>query len=148
VTLGTTESYGFRRLLDRLVPLLDGVEVLWQTGATDVTGLGIDARETVPHEEMLTAIAGADLVVAHSGTGAAITTLQHGLTPVLVPRLQAYDEHVDDHQVQIAGELADRGLAVACPVEELSMDVLLRAARRRTRPVADPPPLQLSSTRR
>ena len=144
VTLGTTESYGFRRLLDTLVPLLDGVEVLWQTGATDVTGLGIDARQTVAHEDMLKAIAEADIVVAHSGTGAAITALQHGLTPILVPRLQKYDEHVDDHQVQIAGELADRGLAVACPVEDLTADVLLQAARRRTRPVADPPLLQLS----
>jgi UDP-N-acetylglucosamine transferase subunit ALG13 len=143
VTLGTTESYGFRRLLDRLVPLLDGVEVLWQTGVTDVSGLGIDARETVPHEEMLESIAGADLVVAHSGTGAAITTLQHGLTPVLVPRLQKYGEHVDDHQVQIAGELDERELAVACPVEGLSPEVLLRAARRRTRPVVSPPSLQL-----
>jgi UDP-N-acetylglucosamine transferase subunit ALG13 len=143
VTLGTTESYGFRRLLDQLVPLLDGVDVLWQTGSTDVRGLGIEARETVPHEEMLTAISGSDLVVAHSGTGAAITTLQHGLTPVLVPRLQKYDEHVDDHQVQIAGELADRGLAVACPVEQLTPDVLLQAARRRTRPVADPPQLAM-----
>lgn len=143
VTLGTTESYGFRRLLDRLVPLLDGVDVLWQTGVTDVTGLGIDARKAVAHEEMLKAVAEADLVIAHSGTGAAITALQHGLTPVLVPRLQKYDEHVDDHQEQIAGELADRGLAVSCPVEDLSPEVLLRAARRRTRPVADPPTLQL-----
>lgn len=143
VTLGTTESYGFRRMLDRLVPLLHGVEVLWQTGSTDVSGLGIDARETVPHEEMLKAISEADVVIAHSGTGAAITTLQHGLTPILVPRLQRYDEHVDDHQVQIAGELSDRGLAVACPVEELTADVILRAARRRTRLVANPPRLAL-----
>jgi UDP-N-acetylglucosamine transferase subunit ALG13 len=143
VTLGTTESYGFRRLLDKLVPLLTGVEVLWQTGATDVSGLGIEAREAVPHEELLKAISEADVVVAHSGTGAAITALQHRLTPILVPRLMRYDEHVDDHQVQIAAELADRHLAVACPVEELTAEVMLQAARRRTRPVADPPALQL-----
>lgn len=143
VTLGTTESYGFRRLLDTLVPMLDGVEVLWQTGATDTSGLPIDARESVPHEEMLKMISEADVVVAHSGTGAAITALQHGLTPILVPRLKKYDEHVDDHQVQIAAELSDRGLAIACPVEDLSPTVLLEAARRRTRPVTDPPLLRL-----
>jgi UDP-N-acetylglucosamine--N-acetylmuramyl-(pentapeptide) pyrophosphoryl-undecaprenol N-acetylglucosamine transferase len=143
VTLGTTESYGFRRLLDKLVPLLDGVEVLWQTGATDTSGLGIDAREAVPHDELRKAISEADVVVSHSGTGAAISTLEHGLCPILVPRLMRYHEHVDDHQVQIAAELAGRGLAVACPVADLSPEVLLQAARRRTRPVADPPPLRL-----
>jgi UDP-N-acetylglucosamine--N-acetylmuramyl-(pentapeptide) pyrophosphoryl-undecaprenol N-acetylglucosamine transferase len=143
VTLGTTESYGFRRLLTKLVPLLDGVEVLWQTGATDVSGLGIDALGTVPHEELLKAISEADVVVAHSGTGAAITALEHGLCPILVPRLRQYHEHVDDHQVEIAAELAGRGLAVACPVEDLSPEVLLQAARRRTRPVTAPPLLQL-----
>ena len=53
VSLGTQEDYGFRRLLDRLVPLVPaGAEVLWQTGGTDTTGLGIDGRERVPSEEM------------------------------------------------------------------------------------------------
>lgn len=111
--------------------------------ATDTSGLDIDARETVPHDELRKAISETDVVISHSGTGAAISTLEHGRCPILVPRLMRYHEHVDDHQVQIAAELAVRGLAVACPVPDLSPEVLLQAARRRTRPVADPPPLQL-----
>jgi hypothetical protein len=69
VSLGTQDGYGFRRLLDRLVPLVPAdAEVLWQTGGTDATGLGIDARERVPSEEMAAAIRAADVVVAHAGT--------------------------------------------------------------------------------
>ncbi len=69
VSLGTQADYGFRRLLDRLVPIVPpGTEVLWQTGGTDTTGLGIDARERVPSDEMSARIRAADVVVAHAGT--------------------------------------------------------------------------------
>jgi UDP-N-acetylglucosamine--N-acetylmuramyl-(pentapeptide) pyrophosphoryl-undecaprenol N-acetylglucosamine transferase len=143
VTLGTTESFGFRRMVERLVPLLDGLEVLWQTGSTDVTGLGIAARESVPHDELLEAVGKSDVVIAHAGTGAAITALEHGMCPVLVPRREAFGEHVDDHQVQIAAELEQRGLAVACAVEELSEAVLQDAALRSTVRLPNPPQLNL-----
>ena len=143
VTLGTTESYGFRRLLDAVAPLLDGVEVMWQTGATDVDGLDIVARESVPHPEMLAAVAEADVVVAHAGTGAALTALEAGLCPVLVPRLVRHGEHVDDHQQQVAAELDGRGLAIACPPERLDAAVLADAARRTVRRSAAVGPLRL-----
>ncbi len=145
VSLGTTESYGFRRMLDAAVPALDGVDVLWQTGVSDTSGLELDARESVPHGEMLTAVRQADVVVAHAGTGAALTALDAGLCPVLVPRLAAHGEHVDDHQLQVAAELEARGLAICCPPERLTRSVLLEAASRSVRRSADPAPLRLDA---
>lgn len=143
VTLGTTESYGFRRMLDAAAPLLAGADVMWQTGMTDVAGLGIDARGSVPHPEMLAAVARADVVVAHAGTGAALTALEAGLCPVLVPRLARHGEHVDDHQEQVAAELDGRGLAIVCPPERLDAAVLAEAARRTVRRTAAVQPLRL-----
>jgi len=143
VSLGTTESYGFRRMVEALAPLLRGVRTTWQTGVTDVSGLGIDAREAVPHGELVAAVAEADVVVAHSGTGAALTAMEAGRCPVLVPRLARHGEHVDDHQVQIAAELAGRDLAVAAAPEDLDADLLATAARRRVARVSQPPPLRL-----
>jgi UDP-N-acetylglucosamine--N-acetylmuramyl-(pentapeptide) pyrophosphoryl-undecaprenol N-acetylglucosamine transferase len=53
VSLGTQEAYGFRRLLEHLVPIVPAdAEVLWQTGSTDVSGLCIDGRDRVPSQEM------------------------------------------------------------------------------------------------
>lgn len=144
VSLGTTETYGFRRLLDAAAPLLAGVKTLWQTGSTDVRGLGIDARPTVPFDEMAAAVMQADVVVAHAGTGAALTALEAGRCPVLVPRLGRYDEHVDDHQTQIAEELAARGLAITCSPEDLTMDTLLEAASRRVAKTSSLPELDLT----
>jgi UDP-N-acetylglucosamine--N-acetylmuramyl-(pentapeptide) pyrophosphoryl-undecaprenol N-acetylglucosamine transferase len=139
VSVGTQKGYPFDRLYRALVPLLAGCEVLWQTGDQDVSGFGITGRATVPHDELSDAIAAADVVVAHSGTGAALTALEVGKTPVLVPRLARFGEHVDDHQLQIAAELARRELAIASSPDELSLATLIEAASGSVNEVTPPP---------
>jgi UDP-N-acetylglucosamine transferase subunit ALG13 len=87
-------------------------------------------------------MADADLVVAHAGVGASLAAFEVGRCPVLVPRRLSRNEHVDDHQIQIATELGSRGVAVASEVDELSFEDLQRAAKREVRRLADPPPLE------
>lgn len=140
VTVGTQEGYSFDRLYDALVPLLaDCDEVLWQTGSQDVSRWGIEGRDRVPHAELNGAVAEADVVIAHSGTGSAITAFEQGKFPILVPRLAKHGEHIDDHQLQIAAEMQRRGLAFMRMPEELYDDVLLSAASRSVRTVQAPP---------
>ena len=143
VTIGTTESYGFRRLFEALVPLLAGMDVLWQVGATDVSDLGIDGRERIPHDEMRQAVADADVIITHSGTGSALTAMDAGKHPVLVPRIKAHGEHIDDHQLEIADELDRRGLATRRLVEDLDLDTLARAAGSSVSLRTEVPPLLL-----
>jgi UDP-N-acetylglucosamine--N-acetylmuramyl-(pentapeptide) pyrophosphoryl-undecaprenol N-acetylglucosamine transferase len=133
VTLGTMPGYGFRRAVERLLRLLPevcaaDVEVLWQTGATDLTGLGVTGCNQVPANELREAIQHADLVVGHGGIGSALNSLDAGRVPVMVPRRVAYGEHVDDHQVLICDYLDKRGIAVAKEVDELDACDLWRAA--------------------
>ena len=131
VTLGT-ETYGFRRALERLIKVLPhDAHVLWQTGCTDTDGLGIRGRESVPGDELRAAIQRADLVVSHAGTGSAITCFELGKTPLILPREARYGEHVDEHQALTADELSRRGLAVAVAVDELTPEhlVLARSGR-------------------
>jgi len=132
VTLGTMRTYGFRtavdRLLDVLPPLLaPDADVLWQVGSTDVTGLNIESRERITGSEMRLAIECADLVVAHAGIGSALTALDAGKCPVLLPRREHRHEHVDDHQLMIAQELGAGGLAVTRDSLELTTQDLQRA---------------------
>lgn len=127
VTFGT-EYFGFRRAVEKLLTVLPrNAEILWQTGHTDVSGLGIKARVSVPSSELWSAIADADLVVSHAGTGSALTTFEYAKAPLLLPREAKYGEHVDDHQRLTATELSRRGLAVATRVEGLTADHLYRA---------------------
>lgn len=130
VSLGTS-PYGFRRLVEQLVAILPShAEVLWQTGATDVSGLEVQPRPHVPSAELRAAIERADVVISHAGTGAALAALEAGRCPILVPRRANRDEHIDDHQLQIALDFALRDLAIVRDVAHLKYDDLLLAASR------------------
>jgi UDP-N-acetylglucosamine transferase subunit ALG13 len=141
VSLGTFKDYGFERLVRRLIEILPAdAEVLWQTGDTDVSGLGVDGHHAIPERELTAAIREADVLVAHAGVGTALAALEVGKCPVLVPRRRAHGEHVDDHQTQIAGELARRGLAVSVEADELTLEHLFTAASSQVETLpADPP---------
>lgn len=47
----------------------------------------------------------ADLIISHGGTGALVNALKLGKKVIAVPRLAKYEEHIDDHQVQICNML-------------------------------------------
>lgn len=145
VTVGTLESFPFSRLIGHLVAVIpDGVETLWQTGSTPCAELGSRARRALPAVELEEALAAADVVVAHAGVGSALAAVEAGRCPILVPRRASFGEHVDDHQLQIAAELSERGLAIACEPEDISLEVLEAAARRRVRPATTLPSFDLS----
>jgi UDP-N-acetylglucosamine transferase subunit ALG13 len=140
VTVGTMRTYGFRRLLRRLSAVLPpalspGAEVLWQTGCTDLRDLRLPGRAVpaVPHGELKTAIGEADLVIAHAGVGSALTVLDTGKRPLLVPRRASHSEHVDDHQALIARDLDSRGLAVWREADVLTTQDLVNTASARVR---------------
>jgi UDP-N-acetylglucosamine--N-acetylmuramyl-(pentapeptide) pyrophosphoryl-undecaprenol N-acetylglucosamine transferase len=143
VTLGTFRDYGFVRLVERLLEVLPrDAEVLWQTGDTDTSALGIDGHHAIPERELTQAMREADVVVAHAGVGTALAALEVGKCPVLVPRRLAHGEHVDDHQTQIAHELGRRGLAVSVEADALTHDDLLAAAARAVTTLAQEPPFR------
>lgn len=145
VTLGTM-PFGFRRLVTRIAELLDGeCEILWQTGATDVRDLGIAGVEVLPAHELGEAMRDADLVISHAGVGSALSALEAGHCPVLVPRARAHREHVDDHQELVGQELEQRGLAVCASPQTLTRTHLERAAARRARRVRFPSAFKLSA---
>lgn len=147
VSLGTIRSYGFRRLVERVLEIAPSdATITWQTGSTDVAGLPIDARPEVPHHELIDEMRAADVVIAHAGTGIALSAFQAGICPVLVPREAANHEHVDDHQSQTARVLGSQGLAVARRVHELTAADLVSAADRLVVRSSSTTPLRLDQS--
>ena len=131
VSLGT-HDFAFPALVERLAACFrgSGIKVLWQLGSTTDPGdLPGEAVDLLPADELEAAIAEADVVVGHAGVGLTLTALRAGTVPVLVPRHRSRREHTDDHQVQLARELANRSLAIATEVDELTLDHLKKAAR-------------------
>jgi len=62
----------------------------------------------------------ARLIVTHAGAGCILTALSYRKPLIVVPRLKRFNEHVDNHQVQLAQELERQGLlAVVYDVDDL-----------------------------
>lgn len=153
VTVGTAAEFPFPRLLRTLSPLLEPggplarvtgrpVDVTWQTGCTPAPGLA--ARAFLPADELAAACARAEVVVCHAGLGSAVTALDAGRVPVLAVRRRAHGEAGEDHQAELAAELAGRGLAVACEADAIGVDDLLHAMGSTAVPLADVRPFALT----
>lgn len=128
VTVGTTE-YSFARLIKRLVEIIpDHVEVVWQTGHTDVSNLGIEGHTLMPSHELIAETRKADVVISHAGAGSLFNCLDLGQVPVYVPRRGERGEHVDDHQTELAQWAHDAGLAITIDASSITWSDLEQAA--------------------
>jgi UDP-N-acetylglucosamine transferase subunit ALG13 len=118
--------------------LLPDADITWQTGSTPAVHRGRPLRRWLPAAELQAAMRQADVVICHAGVGSALTALDAGKVPVLLPRRGDRGEHIDDHQTQAADLLAGRSLAVRADPDELTYRDLLRAATRTVRRRAAP----------
>lgn len=154
VTVGSATQYPFRRLFEHLVPLLApegtlaqvtgcSVEVLWQTADTPVDDLPIQATPVLPAAELAAALSKADVVISHAGTGSALAALNAGRFPILAIRDSARGEQIDDHQLQLATELARRGLAIHRDAQSITVDDMIETVGVSVHRTASPPPLEL-----
>lgn len=57
---------------------------------------------------MVKNVADARIVITHGGPASFIMPLQVGKTPIVVPRQQKFNEHVNDHQVEFARNVTKR----------------------------------------
>lgn len=58
-------------------------------------------------------------ILTSGGPASFIMPLQIGKTPIVVPRQHRFDEHVNDHQVEFARNVAER-MGTIIPVEDIS----------------------------
>ncbi|HEX8758630.1 MAG TPA: glycosyltransferase, partial [Pseudonocardiaceae bacterium] len=119
------------------------VEVLWQTGDTPVGDLPIQATPVLPAAELAAALGKADIVISHAGTGSALAALDAGRYPILAVRDSARGEQVDDHQHQLATELARRGLALHRDPDSITVNDMLETLKTAIQRSASPPPFPL-----
>ena len=63
-------------------------------------------------QEIKSLLSEARFCITHGGVGSIIGALEAGCKVAVMPRLKAYREHNDDHQVEIAELFEDAGLVV------------------------------------
>jgi UDP-N-acetylglucosamine transferase subunit ALG13 len=130
LTLGTHEQ-PFPRALALVEPIASREDVLVQHGHTPPPVWCPSSRrfDFLSYDRLVELMRAADGVVCHAGVGTIMTALALGTTPVVVPRLQRYNEHVDDHQLQIAGAFSARGLVQVATDGDLAASLALARAR-------------------
>lgn len=128
VTLGTIRPYRFDRMVDEVLEILQPAdEVTWQVGITDRDDLPGDVRSEMSSHEFDNAVMEADIVVTHAGVGTLMKLIELNAHVVTLPRYSRFNEHVDDHQNQVARDFEVRELAVVCRPGELTISSVHRA---------------------
>ncbi len=111
VTVGTHEQ-PFNRLVKEIDQLkASGAiteEVVIQTGYSTYEPHACRFSQFFPYQEMQALIAEARIVVSHGAPATFLSALQHGKTPIVVPRQKQFDEHVNDHQFEFSKAIAER----------------------------------------
>jgi UDP-N-acetylglucosamine--N-acetylmuramyl-(pentapeptide) pyrophosphoryl-undecaprenol N-acetylglucosamine transferase len=144
VTLGTLD-YRFDRLVDAVrAAVRPGWEVLWQVGPNAYDLLPGRIVEMLDAAAFASACESSDVVIGHAGVGSALTALEAGRQPVLVPRRKEHGEHIDDHQRLIAHELRERDIAVYLEPDLISPAWFELAANRRVTRAVTPDPITLN----
>ncbi len=107
VTLGT-QSQKFYRLLEAIEQLDTDEEIIVQAGGSaDYKSKKMKIFDFISYDEMQKYIDKADLIITHGGTGSIIMPLQKGKKVIASPRLEKYEEHVNDHQKEIVDVFAN-----------------------------------------
>lgn len=117
VTTGTHET-PFDRLVVGAAPLAELDELVVQHGSSAVRIPAARQIEFAPFDELSELASRARVVVTHAGAGSILVSLAAGKRPIVVPRLAALGEAVDDHQLDFGRHLHARGVVTL--VEDVS----------------------------
>lgn len=104
--------YGFDRLIkemDRIAEKIDE-DVIMQIGETTYIPKNAKYFKFISKEYMDSLYENSRVVVSHAGTGSILMALERAKPVIAIPRREKYGEHIDDHQLDIAGELEKEGL--------------------------------------
>jgi beta-1,4-N-acetylglucosaminyltransferase len=110
VSVGTNEAR-FDRLLRAVAEVRLDEEIVVQHGhSARIERPNSVLVDFLSFEEIVAAIRRARVVVTHAGVGSVMVSLANGKRPIVVPRLKAFGEAVDDHQLQLGRRFAAAGL--------------------------------------
>lgn len=113
VTLGTQDKK-FYRLLEALEEKINQHliedEVIVQAGcSSDFKSKSMKIFDLIPMDEFDDMIKKCDILITHGGVGSIITGLKNNKKVIAAARLSKYNEHVNDHQLQIIDNFEKEG---------------------------------------
>ena len=112
ITLGTQDKE-FKRLLDMVQKEINNGnikdKVVVQAGHTKYESKDMEIFDLIDREKFSNLISECDILITHGGVGSIITGLQKEKKVIVAPRLAKYNEHMNDHQMQITENFSKKG---------------------------------------
>lgn len=120
VTVGS-RSYQFDRLFRKLDELYEeGIlteEMFAQTGTSKYIPKHYQHTDYLTPEEFAEKINQASIVLSHGASGSIMKALNAGKKVIVVTRLEKYNEHINDHQIQNNEAFSDNGYVLMADLE-------------------------------
>ncbi|MCC0179225.1 glucosyl transferase [Waterburya agarophytonicola K14] len=119
VTVGT-ERFPFNRLMGWIDNLIEQnfldpeqEEIVIQYGSSNVLPKQGRKYDLLPQDDFHKLMSKARLIIAHCGEGTIDLLAEYSKPFILVPRSKQFEEHVDNHQLELAEKLAEIGIPIA-----------------------------------
>ena len=101
-TSGKSDSFEF---IDKVKKLIDKKviedKVIVQAGFTKYQSKDMEIFDLIDRDKFNSLMKECDLLITHGGVGSILTGLKNGKKIIACPRLEKYNEHINDHQKQI-----------------------------------------------
>jgi beta-1,4-N-acetylglucosaminyltransferase len=138
VTVGN-DFRDFSRLIkkiDEIVPHIHR-ETIIQRGHSKYLPINVKYFDFVPIDSATKYIKASELVISHAGIGTIILCKENAIPLIILPRRKKYNEHMNDHQMEIAQMLEQRkekNIYVVYEEEQLEekIEEVLKDKRKRT----------------
>ena len=122
VSVGASE-YPFDRLLKIIDEFcgegfIDGQDVIAQIGNTNYKPLNYRNFSLIGRDEFQNYINQADIIITHAGTGCVVPPLKQGKKIIVFPRLEEYNEHLDNHQLELCDIFVSEGYVMCAKNKE------------------------------
>jgi UDP-N-acetylglucosamine transferase subunit ALG13 len=136
VTTGTNGA-PFDRLLAAVAALDLDDRLVVQHGPSSIYPRDAVAFAFLPFDDLVGYVLEAQSVICHGGVGSILVSLMNGRRPIVVPRLAAFGEAVDDHQLILGQRLDEEGLITLVTDPRDLAGALLADSRRSQPPAAE-----------
>lgn len=113
VSIGTQKQQFTRifQMVENSIELKND-EIVAQTGNTKFKSKRIKMLPSIDNNKFNEYIKKADFVICHGGVGTIFNALENNKRILVVPRLCKYEEHINDHQLEVACELEKDGYLI------------------------------------
>lgn len=130
VTIGSMVEKKFIRLFNLLEELceegiLRGKDVVAQVGFDNYKAKNFQTFDMIADDDFKKLIGESDLIITHAGTGTVTSCLKQNKKVIIFPRMKEFDEHYDDHQLELCDLFKKDGHVLCATNKEQLIDCIV-----------------------